>query len=87
MSGNRVLRNFVNGESVEAADGRTSELINPSTGQVFASAPVSSATDVDRAYVAADAAFEIWSNSTPSERQKALLTIADAFEAHACPIT
>jgi betaine-aldehyde dehydrogenase len=38
---------------------------------------------VDRAYVAADAAFEIWSNSTPSERQKALLTIADAFEAHA----
>ncbi len=83
MSGNRVLRNFVNGASVEAADGRTSELINPSTGQVFASAPVSGATDVDRAYVAADAAFEIWSNTTPSERQMALLTIADAFEAHA----
>ena len=83
MSGKRSLHNFVNGESVDAADGRTSDLINPSTGEVFASAPVSSATDVDRAYVAADAAFEIWSNSTPSERQKALLTIADAFEAHA----
>ncbi len=83
MSSKRSLRNFVNGESVDAADGRTSDLINPSTGEVFASAPVSSATDVDRAYVAADAAFEIWSNSTPSERQKALLTIADAFEAHA----
>ena len=83
MSGKRSLHNFVNGESVDAADGRTSDLINPSTGEVFASAPVSSATDVDRAYVAADAAFEIWSNSTPSERQRALLTIADAFEAHA----
>ena len=83
MSGKRSLRNFVNGQSVDAADGRTSDLINPSTGEVFASAPVSSATDVDRAYVAADAAFEIWSNSTPSERQQALLTIADAFEAHA----
>ena len=83
MSGKRSLRNFVNGESVDAADGRTSDLINPSTGEVFASAPVSSATDVDRAYVAADAAFEIWSDSTPSERQRALLTIADAFEAHA----
>ena len=83
MSGKRSLHNFVNGESVDAADGRTSDLINPSTGEVFASAPVSSATDVDRAYIAADAAFEIWSNSTPSERQKALLTIADAFEAHA----
>ena len=83
MSSKRSLRNFVNGESVDAADGRTSDLINPSTGEVFASAPVSSATDVDRAYVAADAAFEIWSDSTPSERQRALLTIADAFEAHA----
>ncbi|MSO26861.1 MAG: gamma-aminobutyraldehyde dehydrogenase [Candidatus Nanopelagicales bacterium] len=83
VSGKRSLRNFVNGQSVDAADGRTSDLINPSTGEVFASAPVSSATDVDRAYVAADAAFEIWSNSTPSERQQALLTIADAFEAHA----
>ena len=83
MSGKRSLRNFVNGESVDAADGRTSDLINPSTGEVFASAPVSSATDVDRAYVAADAAFEIWSDSTPSERQRAILTIADAFEAHA----
>jgi betaine-aldehyde dehydrogenase len=83
VSGKRSLRNFVNGESLDAADDRTSDLINPSTGEVFASAPVSSATDVDRAYVAADAAFEIWSNSTPSERQKALLTIADAFEAHA----
>ncbi len=83
MSSKRSLRNFVNGESVDAADGRTSDLINPSTGEVFASAPVSSATDVDRAYVAADAAFEIWSDSTPSERQRAILTIADAFEAHA----
>ncbi|MSW11837.1 MAG: aldehyde dehydrogenase family protein, partial [Actinobacteria bacterium] len=62
MSSKRSLRNFVNGESVDAADGRTSDLINPSTGEVFASAPVSSATDVDRAYVAADAAFEIWSD-------------------------
>ena len=83
MTSNRILRNFVNGQSVEAAEGRTSDLINPSTGEFFASAPVSTAVDVDKAYAAADAAFAIWSGTTPSERQKALLTIADAFEAHA----
>ena len=79
----RNVRNFINGESVEAADGRTSELVNPSTGEVFGTAPVSGAADIDRAYAAAAAAFPGWRDSTPSTRQKALLTIADALEAHA----
>ena len=79
----RVLRNFVNGQSVEASDGQSTDLVNPTTGEVFASAPLSSADDVDRAYQAASAAFEGWKNTTPSERQRALLRIADAFEAHA----
>ena len=79
----RNVRNFINGSSVEAADGRTSELINPTTGEVFGSAPVSSAADIDQAYAAAAAAFPSWRDSTPSQRQRALLTIADAFEAHA----
>jgi betaine-aldehyde dehydrogenase len=77
----RSLRNFVNGDYVEPGDGRTSDLVNPSTGAVFASAPVSSAEDVDRAMTAAAAAFEGWRDTTPSERQKALIRIADAIEA------
>jgi betaine-aldehyde dehydrogenase len=43
------LRNFVNGQQVDAADGRTSEVINPATGEAYAAAPVSSAADVDAA--------------------------------------
>ena len=39
--------------------------------------------DVDRAYAAADAAFEQWGNTTPKERSEALLKIADALEARA----
>ena len=78
----RVLTNFINGERVAAADGQTTDLINPSTGQVFGSAPLSGDEDVNRAYVAAEAAFVEWGDTTPSERQKALLTIADALEAH-----
>jgi betaine-aldehyde dehydrogenase len=83
MAMDRVLRNFINGEWVAPVDGRHADLIDPSTGEVFASAPVSGAEDVDRAMRAAATAFESWRDTTPSERQRALLKIADAVEAHA----
>lgn len=57
------------------------DLINPSTGEVFAKAPVSNAADVDKAMKAAASAFEIWKETTPGERQKAINKIADAIEA------
>lgn len=79
----RAIKNFVGGKSVDAAEGGTTELVNPSTGEVFATAPLSGARDVDAAYQAAAGAFETWRDSTPSERQQALLKIADALEAHA----
>jgi betaine-aldehyde dehydrogenase len=78
-----TLRNFVNGQQVDAADGRTSEVINPATGEAYAVAPVSSAPDVDAAVQAAATAFESWRDTTPSERQLALLRIADSFESRA----
>ena len=83
MSEPRVLRNFINNEYVEPADGRYSDVINPATGEVFAKAPLSGAEDVDRAARAAATAFESWSQSTPAERQLAMLRIADSFEARA----
>jgi betaine-aldehyde dehydrogenase len=79
----RVLRNFVNGEYVDAESDATSDIINPVTAQVVAKAPVSSARDVDRAYAAAAKAFEVYRDTTPSERQQALLKFADAIEARA----
>ncbi|MFZ9988310.1 MAG: aldehyde dehydrogenase family protein, partial [Candidatus Nanopelagicales bacterium] len=63
--------------------GQTQDLVNPSTGEVFASAPVSGPEDIDRAYAVAADAFAEWRDSTPAERQKALLAIADLFEEHA----
>jgi betaine-aldehyde dehydrogenase len=79
----RVIRNFINGESVDSADGQMMDLINPTTGEVFAQAANSTAEDVNRAFGAAEAAFESWRNSTPSERSLALLRFADAVEEHA----
>ena len=83
MSEKRVLRNVIGGQSVEAVDGRASDLVNPATGAVFGSAPVSGAEDVDRAMTAAAEAFESWRDATPSERQRAMLRVADVFEQHA----
>ncbi|WP_219417735.1 gamma-aminobutyraldehyde dehydrogenase [Pseudonocardia nigra] len=80
----RRLRNFVDGEYVESRSGRTSEVVDPSTGAAVATAPVSDAEDVDRAYAAAARAFdETWRDTTPGERQLALLRLADAIEARA----
>ena len=74
------LRNYINGEFVEAADGRTSDIVSPVTGKPYTQAPVSSREDVDRAMRAARAGFERWRETTPSERQRALLRFADAME-------
>jgi betaine-aldehyde dehydrogenase len=79
----RTLRNFIGGEHSEAADGATIEIVNPSTGETYATAPRSGAADVDRAFAVASSAFETWGRSTPSERSRALLRIADAIEARA----
>jgi len=83
MSEKRVLRNFIAGESVAPVDGGYADLVDPATGEVFAAAPVSGPADVDRAMRAAAGAFEGWRDTTPAERQRALLRIADAVEARA----
>lgn len=82
MADTRV-RNVIGGELIDAADGRTAELIDPSTGAVYASAPLSGQADVDRAMAAAADAFEQWRETTPAQRQLALLRFADAVEARA----
>ena len=79
----RELKNFVNGEYAEAADGRRFDLVNPATGEAFATSPASGGAVVDRAFDAADGAFERWRDSTPSERQLALLRLADKIEENA----
>ena len=79
----KKLSNFINGKSVDSTSGETTTLINPATAQPFATAPKSNAADVDLAMKSASAAFEGWRDSTPSERQRALLKIADAIEARA----
>ncbi|WP_329364163.1 gamma-aminobutyraldehyde dehydrogenase [Streptomyces sp. NBC_00669] len=79
----RTLRNHIDGEFRDAADGRTTEVVSPVTGRAYATAPLSGQADVDAAMAAAKAAFPGWRDTTPAERQKALLKIADAIETRA----
>src|SRR6204780_3110732 len=77
------LQNFVGGVYRDAEDGPSAPLIDPSTGQPFAEAPVSGAADIDAALRVAADAFSSWKRTTPSERSLALIRIADALEARA----
>jgi betaine-aldehyde dehydrogenase len=79
----QAFHNFVNGEAVDAGDGRTLAVVNPATGEQYATAPRSSPTDIDAAMSAAAEAFDGWRDATPSERSLALFRIADAVEARA----
>jgi betaine-aldehyde dehydrogenase len=78
----QMLRNFVDGEFADPAEGRTQAVINPANGQTIAQAPDSGAEDVERAVAAARAAFDGWSTTVPGERALALLRLADAVEEH-----
>jgi betaine-aldehyde dehydrogenase len=77
----QTFKNVINGELVDSVSGATYDVIDPTTGGVYAQAPMSGAEDVDRAYAAAAAAFESWGQTTPQERANAMLKIADAIEA------
>ena len=81
------LRNFVNGKHTDPRDGTYSDVIDPSTGEAYAKAPISSAADVDDALQAAATAFETWRDTTPAERSLAMLKFAAAVEDRAQEIT
>src|SRR5690349_20987574 len=76
-----TFQNVINGELVGAASGATYDVIDPTTGAVYAQAPMSGEEDVDRAYAAAATAFETWGDTTPQDRATALLKIAEAIDA------
>jgi betaine-aldehyde dehydrogenase len=74
-----TLQNFIDGAPTPA-QGELEPVLNPATGEELAQAANSSAEDVDRAVQAARRAFEPWSQTTPAERSRALLGLAQVVE-------
>ena len=77
------LTNFIAGRPTEALSEQRCDLVDPTTGRAYATAPISSPEDVGTAVTAAANAFESWSETTPAQRQLALLRLADAIESRA----
>jgi betaine-aldehyde dehydrogenase len=77
------LQNFVGGQWTDLSYDKRADIIDPSTGEVFATAPVSGSAEVDAAVASAAEAFPGWRDATPAERSLALLRMADAVEARA----
>jgi len=75
------LTNVIDGKLVPSA--HTMDFVDPATGLVIGEAPRSGRDDVDLAMGAADAAFWSWRRTTPAQRQRAMLDLANLVEGHA----
>jgi aminobutyraldehyde dehydrogenase len=73
---------FIDGAFVPG-EGEAERILNPSTGELLTLVPEASAEQVHKAVSAAHRAFESWSETTPADRSKMLLKLADAIEQRA----
>ncbi len=76
---------LIDGEHVAAADGRTFETLDPSTGRAITSVAQAGAEDVDRAVAAARRAFDEgqWTEVSAADRARMIARLADLIEEHA----
>jgi len=79
MTGLKSYQMFINGEWVDASDGKKFLSINPTTSQAWAQIPEATAEDVDQAVRAAHHAFTEgpWASAVPTERGRYLHKLAD----------
>lgn len=80
---NQQREMFVNGSFQPALSGEVDPVLDPTTGEQYAEVARGAAADVDRAVEAAHAAFPGWARTTPADRARAFLTLADRVEADA----
>jgi hypothetical protein len=80
-----ATRMVIGGETVDAADGQTFDVVNPATGQTIATAPLGGPADVDRAVEAARRAFDDrkgWANWAAGKRGRSLAKFAALIKEH-----
>ena len=73
---------FIDGAFV-AGEGEPERVLNPATGALLVEVPEASTEQVHKAVSAAHRAFDAWRDTTPSDRSRMLLKLADAIEAQA----
>ena len=73
-----TYRMLINGRLVDGAS--TLDVINPATGEVFATCARANETQLNEAIAAAKRAFPAWAATAPSDRAALLNKLADAME-------
>ncbi|WP_269410028.1 CoA-acylating methylmalonate-semialdehyde dehydrogenase [Lentibacillus daqui] len=68
----KSLKNYINGEWVEASSDKTAEVFNPATGEVIAQVPLSSRKDLDQAVEVASETFQTWKEFPVPKRARIL---------------
>lgn len=75
-----TIKNFINGQFLDAQSSKTLPNTNPAIGQVFSTIPDSDSADVEMAIQAAKAAFPAWKNISQEKRFMYITKIADLIE-------
>ena len=78
-----MLHHFYDGRRQAPLSEATTEVVDPSTGAAYDTAPVAGAADLDAAFGSAARAFPRWRDRTPAERFRLLLRLADLLEERA----
>jgi acyl-CoA reductase-like NAD-dependent aldehyde dehydrogenase len=80
---------IIDGKPVDAADSRTFESFDPSTGQAFVEVPRGGAKDIDAAVAAARASFDDgrWRSLRPGKRSEILSTLAGLIKKNSAELT
>jgi betaine-aldehyde dehydrogenase len=81
----RTYQNYVNGQWVPSASGKTFPVYDPSTEEIIAQVAASESADVERAVKAARAAFDSgpWPKTTAQDRGRILFKLAEKVRQNA----
>jgi len=77
----KSLKHFIAGQWIDAAGGAMFEVFNPLDDSHYAYAAKGTADDIVNAVAAAKAAFTSYKETTPTERERWLLRVAEIMEA------
>jgi len=76
----QTLQSYIDGEWVNAKDGGTFDVLNPLDDSLYAKAASGTGDDIRAAVAAAKAAFPAYKETSPTERERWLLKIAEIME-------
>jgi aminobutyraldehyde dehydrogenase len=77
-----VIQLLIDGQFVEG-EGEKEQILDPATGELIVEVPEASIEQVNKAVAGANRAFDSWSETTPMDRSRLLLKLADMIEQNA----